>query len=199
MINVFSSRPDSPMSGRTRIPSPRPYYPRGESARSSSSSTAMPLPLHINTDMGDRHIQQCPPVPTLSASSPDQVSSSIQRLATYPQSVPWPSRDDNLLIAARLQGLGWGQIQKEHFPTKTPNACRKRYERLIAKRRGSDWDSERFERLGIRYRELREQTWRPLADAVGEKWQDVEKIVSLFFSEPHIYLTVLYMRYCTLC
>ncbi|KAL2218606.1 hypothetical protein M432DRAFT_590676 [Thermoascus aurantiacus ATCC 26904] len=136
----------------------------------------MPLPLHINTDMGDRHIQQPPPVPTLSASSPDQVSSSIQRSATYPQSVPWPSRDDNLLIAARLQGLGWGQIQKEHFPTKTPNACRKRYERLIAKRRGSDWDSERFERLGIRYRELREQTWRPLADAVGEKWQDVEKI-----------------------
>ncbi|KAL2014564.1 hypothetical protein VTN00DRAFT_2089 [Thermoascus crustaceus] len=141
----------------------------------------MPLPLHINTNTGyhHHHIQQAPPPSfPLSSSSPDQISSSgiQQSAASYPTSVPWPSRDDNLLVAARLQGHGWGQIQKEHFPSKTPNACRKRYERLIAKRRGSDWDSERFERLGTRYRELREQTWKPLADAVGEKWQDVEKV-----------------------
>lgn len=187
MINVFSSRLDHPISPRTRIPSPpRPSHHRA-SARSSSASSMpiMPLPLHINTNTGDHHhhhIQQAPPPSfTLSSSSPDQISSGgIQHsAASYPPSVPWPSRDDNLLVAARLQGHGWGQIQKEHFPSKTPNACRKRYERLIAKRRGSDWDSERFERLGTRYRELREQTWKPLADAVGEKWQDVEKVVSL--------------------
>jgi hypothetical protein len=96
-------------------------------------------------------------------------------------SASWSTHDDNVLLNARARSHGWGQIQKEHFPTKTPNACRKRYERLVAKRRGPEWDSEKLERLCRHYNLLREQTWRPLADAVGERWQDIEKAVSAFF------------------
>ncbi|EEP77027.1 predicted protein [Uncinocarpus reesii 1704] len=89
---------------------------------------------------------------------------------------PWSPRDDEILLAARAQTQGWNQIQKEHFPSKSSNACRKRYERLIAKRRGSDWNDERIDRLANQYMQMREQTWRPLADAVGENWEDVEKL-----------------------
>lgn len=94
-------------------------------------------------------------------------------------STSWSTHDDNILMNARARSHGWSQIQKEHFPLKTPNACRKRYERLVAKKRGPDWDPEKLERLSREYCQLREQTWKPLADAMGEKWQDVEKVVSL--------------------
>ncbi|KKA25004.1 hypothetical protein T310_0985 [Rasamsonia emersonii CBS 393.64] len=91
-------------------------------------------------------------------------------------STSWSTHDDNILMNARARSHGWSQIQKEHFPLKTPNACRKRYERLVAKKRGPDWDPEKLERLSREYCQLREQTWKPLADAMGEKWQDVEKV-----------------------
>ncbi|KAL1954501.1 hypothetical protein VTO42DRAFT_1112 [Malbranchea cinnamomea] len=89
---------------------------------------------------------------------------------------PWSAHDDEILLQARAQSHGWNQIQRDHFPNKTPNACRKRYERLVAKRRGSDWNDERIDRVASRYMQMREQTWRPLADAVGENWEDVEKL-----------------------
>lgn len=94
-------------------------------------------------------------------------------------STSWSTHDDNILMNARARSHGWSQIQKENFPLKTPNACRKRYERLVAKKRGPDWDHEKLEKLSKEYCQLREQTWQPLADAMGEKWQDVEKAVSL--------------------
>jgi hypothetical protein len=90
----------------------------------------------------------------------------------------WSRNDDDILINARSRCLGWAQIQREHFPLITPNACRKRYERLVAKRRGPHWDHEKSEKLSREYSLLREQTWKPLADAVGEEWEDVEKAVS---------------------
>jgi len=93
---------------------------------------------------------------------------------------PWQDEEDNILLNARSRGHGWRQIQQEHFPFKTPNACRKRYERLIAKKRGSSWDEAKFEKLGILYKQLREQIWMPLADAMDESWEDVEKAVSPF-------------------
>lgn len=108
------------------------------------------------------------------------VSSSLDTpVASSHPAVSWLSQDDDILFTARSQGHGWGQIQRQHFPSKTPNACRKRYERLIAKKRGTEWDQERLDRLRMRYRELRERTWKPLADATGERWQDVEKAVSM--------------------
>ena len=94
-------------------------------------------------------------------------------------SSPWSGHDDNILTSARSQSLGWAQIQKDHFPSKTPNACRKRYERLVAKKRSHDWDQERIERLAAHYVELRDQIWKPLAQVVGENWEEVEKKVCL--------------------
>ncbi|EEQ33026.1 conserved hypothetical protein [Microsporum canis CBS 113480] len=91
-------------------------------------------------------------------------------------STPWSAQDDEILLAARAQGHGWNQIQRDNFPTKSSNACRKRYERLVAKRRGSDWNDERVDKVASHYMQLREKTWQPLAEAVGEDWRDVEKL-----------------------
>lgn len=141
-------------------------------------------------DPDDHHDRRRPGM-DLVLPSPDPPSAS-DRVGTrpvgqkpLPEAVPasasstsWSTQDDTVLMSARARSHGWSQIQKEHFPTKTPNACRKRYERLVAKRRGPEWDSEKLERLCRHYTLLREQTWRPLADAIGEKWQEVEKAVS---------------------
>ncbi|GAD99690.1 predicted protein [Paecilomyces variotii No. 5] len=88
---------------------------------------------------------------------------------------PWQDEEDSILLNARSRGQGWGQIQRENFPSKTPNACRKRYERLVAKKRGNNWDEAKFEKLGLLYKQLREQIWKPLANAMDEPWEDVEK------------------------
>lgn len=90
----------------------------------------------------------------------------------------WSSHDDAVLLSARSRGHGWSQIQKENFRNKSANACRKRHERLVAKRRGIEWNQEMLEKLSTEYSKLREQIWQPLAHTVGEKWQDVEKAVS---------------------
>lgn len=104
-------------------------------------------------------------------------------------SSPWSGQDDDILTSARSQSLGWAQIQKDHFPSKTPNACRKRYERLVAKKRSHDWDQERIERLAAHYLELRDQIWKPLAQVIGESWEEVEKKAGLSPSETPITVT----------
>ena len=93
------------------------------------------------------------------------------------QSGPWTSHEDEILEHARSQSAGWSQIAAEHFPNKTPNACRKRHERLRERRRGTDWDEARIGRVANGYRERREQMWRPLAEKLGERWEHVEKVV----------------------
>ncbi|PGH17139.1 hypothetical protein AJ79_01277 [Helicocarpus griseus UAMH5409] len=92
------------------------------------------------------------------------------------QSGPWSPHDDQVLMAARLQGHGWNQIQKENFQNKSPNACRKRWERLLAKRQGSKWEDDRVEKVTRYYNQMRSDIWRPLAEATGESWEDVEKL-----------------------
>jgi Myb-like DNA-binding domain len=91
---------------------------------------------------------------------------------------PWTPHDDELLVKARTKNLAWAAIHEKHFPTKTANACRKRYERLMLKRRGNDWDEDRNARLAVAYKDMREQTWSPLAEQLGERWEHVEKAVS---------------------
>lgn len=108
-------------------------------------------------------------------SGPERLSGKV----SY-SSGPWQDEEDNILLNARSRGHGWKQIQKEYFPSKSSNACRKRYERLIAKKRGSSWDEAKFEKLGILYKQLREQIWMPLAEVMDESWEDVEKAVSPF-------------------
>lgn len=101
---------------------------------------------------------------------------------TPPQSVddrqsssPWIPASDEVLLTARQQGLNWQPIATQHFPDKTANACRKRYERLVEKRNAADsWDGAKMSTLAKAYGEVREQMWTILADRVHEKWSTVE-------------------------
>lgn len=93
------------------------------------------------------------------------------------QGGPWSTEEDEILCDYRTRGFGWSQIQEKHFPGKSANACRKRHERLMTKRRSTDWDESRLENLAVSYRQMRQQIWGPLADSLGEKWEHVEKAV----------------------
>jgi hypothetical protein len=93
------------------------------------------------------------------------------------QNGPWTTEEDEILCEYRTRGFGWSQIQEKHFPGKSANACRKRHERLMTKRRSTDWDDGRLENLAVNYRLMRGQIWAPLADRLGEKWEHVEKAV----------------------
>ena len=81
-------------------------------------------------------------------------------------------------MGARAQGQNWAPIARNHFPTKSANACRKRHERLMEKRNNAEnWDGVKIEVLAREYLEIREQMWQLLADKVGEKWSTVEEKV----------------------
>lgn len=101
-----------------------------------------------------------------------------QESATRPgQSGPWTSEEDETLIKAKGEGLAWDEIHRRYFPHKTGNACRKRHDRLLIKARDPTWDEARTQKVVARYNRVREQVWRPIADSVGEKWEDVERVV----------------------
>ncbi|KAM0424192.1 hypothetical protein ACHAPT_010563 [Fusarium lateritium] len=86
----------------------------------------------------------------------------------------WTPQDDQQLLTARMQGLNWGQIQANYFPTKTPNACRKRHERLMERKGADDWDNLKLQRLAKEYMAMRKEIWSGLAARTGEKWNVVE-------------------------
>lgn len=128
------------------------------------------------------HSHQPPPLTLIPIPNTHHTMSALQTPITplQPASTgPWTSNEDDVLISARRRGEGWSQIHEKYFPGKSANACRKRYERLVHKQKSDDWDDARLERLAIGYRELREEIWRPLAERTGEKWEHVEKAVSL--------------------
>ena len=90
----------------------------------------------------------------------------------------WGPDEDETLLHARQQGLNWAPIAEQYFPTKTPNACRKRHERLLLKiAAAGDWDSAKIGALAQCYMELREKMWNILAIRINEKWEAVEKKV----------------------
>ncbi|EEH42872.2 uncharacterized protein PADG_07692 [Paracoccidioides brasiliensis Pb18] len=161
-----------PMMSNTKTnPSRTPAAAVGATARRpppawehhQTSPSSMPPPRF---SMFDRRVVQDCAAP-LSPTTPSASSSP---------SVPWSPHDDKVLMSARALGHGWSQIQKENFHSKSPNACRKRHERLVAKRRGSEWEDERVEKVTRHYHQMRRDIWRPLAEAAGENWEDVEKI-----------------------
>jgi len=115
-------------------------------------------------------------IPT--SSLPTHRSTRYSHSRQTSQSTPWTAAEDEELRRARQQGLGWSAIQEKYFPTKSGNACRKRYERVMVKNRGADWDEPKLENLAAHYEQMRSQIWQPLADSVGERWETVEKIVS---------------------
>ncbi|KAF2087667.1 hypothetical protein K490DRAFT_65509 [Saccharata proteae CBS 121410] len=87
----------------------------------------------------------------------------------------WLQGEDQTLMQARASGLGWKPIASRYFPDKTDNACRKRYERLMARRNAEEWDGGvRLETLATEYMNVRKEMWSILGDRIGEKWQVVE-------------------------
>ncbi|ORY57773.1 uncharacterized protein BCR38DRAFT_80158 [Pseudomassariella vexata] len=124
--------------------------------------------------------------PTIPSSSQAQASMQQQSYDPYQTVVPppmphrpssgaWSPQDDNSLLQARQQGLNWAQIQSNYFPNKTPNACRKRHERLMERKGADDWDAQKLERIAKEYMSMRKEIWQPLASRVGEKWSVVEQ------------------------
>jgi len=89
-------------------------------------------------------------------------------------STAWSQEDDTLLMRSRAQGMNWAPIAQNHFPKKSPNACRKRHERLMERKNAKDLDGVKLEDLARAYVESREMMWKIIADKVGEKWQHVE-------------------------
>ena len=123
-----------------------------------------------------------PKVPTSSQAhrSSSLSSAAVAGGATTRNTPSWTQQDDETLIRARASGLNWNAIAPKYFKSKTPNACRKRHERLMEKRNAEEWDGVKLEVLAAAYMDKREQIWRILAEAVGEKqWQLVEAKVLL--------------------
>ena len=121
-----------------------------------------------------------PPITTPAAAPTSQAASQAQSQAVSPivnterPSAPWATEDDKKLMEARAQGLNWKPIAELHFPQKSPNACRKRHERLMEKRNADSWDGVKTEDLAKAYLECREEMWKILATKVNEKWPVVE-------------------------
>jgi hypothetical protein len=91
----------------------------------------------------------------------------------------WNTQEDATLMAARAQGMNWAPIQSSYFPWKTPNACRKRHERLMERRVADDWDEQKLEVLAKSYMGMRREIWQGLATQTGSKWMDVEHKVNV--------------------
>ncbi|AEO55669.1 hypothetical protein MYCTH_2299736 [Thermothelomyces thermophilus ATCC 42464] len=101
-------------------------------------------------------------------------------LAEYPYSIynhgTWTAEDDKTLLQARSRGQNWAELQRTHFPNKTANACRKRYERLVERRGIHDYSGRRLEMVAKEYMNMRRELWSGLADRVGMKWEVVEAL-----------------------
>lgn len=94
---------------------------------------------------------------------------------------PWTAEMDEILIDNHRR-MKWDQIAERFFNnTKTGNACRKRYARVVSERKEpSKWAPERVQRVIDAYKRgnMRERMWKPLAEELGESWEHVEKLVS---------------------
>lgn len=110
-----------------------------------------------------------------SATGPVTVPPTAPATSQRPSSGAWTPQDDQALLDARASGLNWGQIQTKNFPSKTPNACRKRHERLMDRKNADQWGARKLEILAREYMNRRREIWAPLAQATGEKWSVVEQ------------------------
>ncbi|KAI0473432.1 hypothetical protein GGR56DRAFT_531337 [Xylariaceae sp. FL0804] len=155
---------------------------------SIAPSTSIPIyntrtPLDLNAGLGASYFTAVPSTAAALPPMPAQAYDPYPEAAVVttqapvshrPSSGAWTPQDDQNLLAARQQGLNWAQIQSTYFPSKTPNACRKRHERLLERKGADDWDSRKLERLAKEYMSMRKEIWQPLAHRTGEKWNVVE-------------------------
>ncbi|KAF2659266.1 hypothetical protein K491DRAFT_712786 [Lophiostoma macrostomum CBS 122681] len=110
-----------------------------------------------------------------SQSHRNSISTSSAAGSGGTRSSSWSAKDDETLITARAQGLNWNQIAPKHFPSKSPNACRKRHERLMERQNAEQWDGVKLDVLAQAYMDVRREMWSILAGRIGEKWQLVEQ------------------------
>lgn len=141
------------------------YYPDAQAAASLQLQPDQQYANYINTGAAP-------------AAGPEPVPTPQPMTQPRAASTAWSKEDDEALMSARASGLNWTQIQQRYFPTKTPNACRKRHERLIERKTADSWDKSDFEKLSMAYMSMRREIWTPLAARVGEKWTVVEQKVS---------------------
>ncbi|KAK4122983.1 hypothetical protein N657DRAFT_645692 [Parathielavia appendiculata] len=110
----------------------------------------------------------------------DTVRDETAALAEYTYSIynhgTWTAEDDRTLIQARTRGQNWADLQRTHFPTKTANACRKRYERLVERQGIHDHSGRRLEMVANEYMNMRKEIWSPLANRLEMKWEVVEAL-----------------------
>lgn len=180
-------------STRSHVPSTADYY--------ASMTTAASMPTSLATASYDPYAvapltMQPPPASSHHGHHSHHSSTSsaaYHHLTPDPQtrippsSLPaqhrassgaWTASDDQTLLGARASGQNWAQIQQNYFPTKTPNACRKRHERLMERKGADDWDNRKLEIMAKEYMSLRKEIWAPLAQRTGEKWNVVEQKVN---------------------
>jgi len=126
----------------------------------------------------DAEVQPAPSTTSLNMESSELDDAEFMTSDRYPQSAynqgTWTAEDDGNLLRGRAMGHHWAELQRTYFPTKTANACRKRYERLVERRGVYDYDARRFERIATEYMAMRRHMWTPLADRLGERWDIVE-------------------------
>jgi hypothetical protein len=129
----------------------------------------------------------------VSAPAPPPPPPAVTAPAHPNQSTLWLDEEDNLLMEAKSSGLGWNDIHKKYFPTKSGNACRKRHERLMTKIRSSDWDDARIAQVMREYNRpgVREAFWGQIAAPFHERWEDVERVVSHFPNQGGLLLMII--------
>ncbi|KJZ75283.1 hypothetical protein HIM_05209 [Hirsutella minnesotensis 3608] len=149
----------SPMYSQSRVSIPNNYY-------TVPSSSSMPLPQQQQQQGQQEEPEYEPFAPEPLVLPPSQHRAS---------SGAWSPENDHQLVAARMQGLNWGQIKDAYFPGKTANACRKRHERLMERKGADDWDNRKLQRLAREYMSMRKEIWSGLAARTGEKWSVVEQ------------------------
>ena len=178
--------------------------------KDSNFSSQTQYPIHISMSM--------PRVPKDPKPFSHRVPYTVQRPTTMETRSPppyyrnpnstherasavWSPEDDQLLWDAREnRKLGWPQIA-ELFQDKSPNVCRKRYERLKLQKAPDEWEGAKFDALAEVYVQCREDMWRNIAEQLGErdKWQTLEHqvwfrshfhLLSTFAQSYRVYLAI---------
>jgi len=161
---------------------------RAPSTQATQQPTTVPS-SYAAIDLGPRSapistgMRQLPPRSDLiqRATTQAPTADTVATWTEYPASPynhgTWTAEEDKILIQARARGQNWADLQRTYFPSKTPNACRKRYERLVEKRGLQDASGRRLEAVANEYMLMRKQMWSKLADRVGLRWEVVEAMV----------------------
>ncbi|KAK3681570.1 hypothetical protein B0T22DRAFT_472479 [Podospora appendiculata] len=163
-------------------PFPEPMhsgYPAGQNRLppAGSTTTHLPNPLPPTTTQ---------PPPPAAIVFTDLTAAGASDPGSADDSQPannygtWTPAEDRTLLAARSRGHHWASIQRDFFPAKTANACRKRHERLMERQGTNHLDARRLERVAKEYMNMRQEMWSGLAARMGEPWDVVEGQGSVF-------------------